>query len=147
VKDLTEVLSRAIREKIGRDENGRLRHDPIRAHERIRGMYSWENVARKTIAVYEHVLNDKKRLTFLQRLARYKSVGPLSGCVVCMIAISIHFLVIFVEWWQPRHLIDVVPDLKPFDSETLGDRKKDDDIPTQSMTTKRDMNRLKKPAS
>ncbi len=147
VKDLTEVLARAVREKIGRDENGNLRHDPIRAHERIKGMYSWENVARKTIAVYEHVLQNKKRLTFLQRLARYKSVGPLSGYVVCMIAISIHFLVIFVEWWQPRHLIDVVPDLKPFDCESLDDIKKDASTPSQSTTCNHDMKRCEKLAN
>jgi len=108
--------------------------DPVKAHERIRGMYSWHNVATKTVDVYRHILEKNKKgkeswsvssstlfssssaspsCGLLQRLARYKSVGPLAGYIVCMIAISLHLFVKCIDWWQPRELIDVVPDLKP----------------------------------
>ena len=129
VAELTKVLARAIREKIhvqefddedGRYSKGDVRttNDPIESHKRISKMYSWDRVASRTIQVYEQVL-EKERFTFLQRLARYKTVGPLAGYVVCMIAVSLHFLLTIVEWWQPRDQIDVVPDLKPFDAVEL----------------------------
>lgn len=115
VADLTRVLAQAIREKLeivhGKITNAPS-HDPMEAHDRISKMYSWDRVASRTIQVYIQVLN-RKRLTFLQRLARYKTVGPFSGYVVCVIAISLHFLVKVIEFWQPAHLIDVVPTLQP----------------------------------
>jgi phosphatidylinositol glycan class A protein len=73
-------------------------------------MYSWERVARETILVYDELLT-QQRLSFLQRLARYKSVGGIAGYIVCILAITLRFVVSLVEWWQPRHLIDVVPDI------------------------------------
>ena len=108
VKTLTLALSTAINEKIGCD--GGISFNPLDFHERIRDLYSWDRVAIKTVSVYRQVL-ETKRLTFLQRLARYKSVGPFAGYVACLLSITLHFIVIIVEWLQPRELIDVVPDL------------------------------------
>ena len=87
-------------------------------------MYSWDRVATKTLKVYEQVL-EKRKLTFLQRLARYRTVGPFAGYVVCMIAVSLHFFVAIIEWLQPRNQIDVVPYLKPFEPE----------VPTKSQSS------------
>ena len=81
-------------------------------------MYAWDRVASRTVQVYEKVL-EKKRLTFLQRLARYKTVGSFSGYVVCLIAVSLHFLLNIIEWMQPRNQIDIVPDLERFDAGEL----------------------------
>ena len=111
VQALAQVLAKAIMTKTCPAS-----HDPIQAHERIKRMYSWDRVAKKTVQVYESVLNQSP-LTFLQRLARYRTVGPMAGLVVCVIAVSLHFWVNLVEWMQPRHCIDVVPDLKPFKAE------------------------------
>jgi phosphatidylinositol glycan class A protein len=108
VKELTSVLETAILEKVGCD--GGMAFDPVDFHERISEMYSWNRVAKKTVSVYKQVLQ-KKRLTFLQRLARYKSIGPFAGYFACLLSVTLHFIVIIIEWWQPRHLIDVVPDL------------------------------------
>ena len=105
---LTGALEKAIREKVGCD--GGMAFHPLEFHERIQKLYSWDRVASKTISIYEQVLK-KKRLTFLQRLARYKTVGPFAGYVACLLSVTLHFIVIIIEWWQPRHLIDVVPDL------------------------------------
>jgi len=73
-------------------------------------MYSWDRVAKETVQVYDKV-SRKSRLSFLQRLARYKTVGGIAGYVVCILAITLHFVASLVEWWQPWHLIDVVPDI------------------------------------
>ena len=88
-------------------------------------MYSWNRVANETVAVYETVYS-KPRLTFLQRLARYKTVGRVAGYVACLLAITLHFVVKLVEWWQPRHLIDVVPDWTIVDNvEKVKEQSKD----------------------
>ncbi len=108
VKEMTSALDSAILEKVGCD--GGLAFDPIEFHERIRDMYSWDRVASKTVMVYKQVL-EKERLTFLQRLARYKSAGPFAGYVACLLSVTLHFIVMIVEWWQPHELIEVVPDL------------------------------------
>lgn len=108
VAALTSALEIAIREKVACD--GGMAFHPMDFHERISEMYSWNRVATKTISIYEQVLK-KKRLTFLQRLARYKTVGPFAGYIACLLSITLHFIVNIIEWWQPRHLIDVVPDL------------------------------------
>jgi phosphatidylinositol glycan class A protein len=103
VDSLVEGLSRAITDKIDKV-------DPFEFHERVSQIYSWERVANETVSVYDTVY-DKPRLTFIQRLARYKTVGRIAGYVVCLLGITLHFVVKLVEWWQPRSLIDVVPDL------------------------------------
>ncbi len=102
VDSLVEGLSRAISEKI---ENV----DSFEFHKRVSEIYSWERVARETVFVYDGVY-DKPRLTFLQRLHRYSTVGGVAGYVVCLLCTTLHFVVSLVEWWQPRNLIDVVPD-------------------------------------
>jgi len=100
---LVEGLSKAISERIEKV-------DPFEYHQRVKDMYSWERVANETALVYDEVLN-KPRLTFLQRLARYKTVGWIAGYVVCFLAITQHFVVSVVEWWQPRDNIATVPDI------------------------------------
>lgn len=110
VKTLTSLLTTAIKEKVGCD--GGMAFNPLDFHARITEMYSWDRVATKTVAVYKQVLQ-MKRLTFLQRLARYKTIGPFAGYVACLLSVTLHFIVIIIEYFQPRHLIDVVPDLVP----------------------------------
>ncbi|KAL7538288.1 hypothetical protein ACHAXR_008450 [Thalassiosira sp. AJA248-18] len=109
VDSLVKGLSCAISEKI---EN----RDPFEFHQRVKGMYSWERVARETALVYDEV-SKKPRLTFLQRLARYKTVGGIAGYIVCILAITLHFVVSLVKWWQPCDNIDVVPDMCHQESE------------------------------
>ena len=108
VKEMTSMLENAIVEKVGCD--GGLAFNPLEFHKRISDMYSWDRVATKTVSVYKQVM-EKKRLTFLQRLARYKTVGPFAGYVACLLSVTLHFIMIIIDWWQPRDLIDVVPDL------------------------------------
>jgi len=103
VDSLVEGLSIAIAEKIDSV-------NPYEFHQRVSEIYSWERVARETEVVYSNVFA-KPRLSFLQRLARYKTVGGVAGYVVCILAITLHFVASLVEWWQPADLIDVVPDI------------------------------------
>lgn len=108
VKEMTSILDKAILDKVSCE--GGLAFNPLEFHDRIKDMYSWDRVATRTVAVYEQV-HARRRLSFLQRLARYKTVGPFAGYVVCLLSVTLHFIANIIEWLQPRHLIDVVPDL------------------------------------
>ena len=79
-------------------------------HRRVDNMYSWARVAKETTGVYEEVM-DRDRLTYLERLECYMSLGGFSGIVACLLAMTFEYWVFFVEWWLPRGDIDVVPDL------------------------------------
>lgn len=103
VDALVKTLSLVVSEK-------RETVDPFKLHRRVREMYSWDRVVSETTAVYGEVLR-KPRLNFLQRLARYKTVGGIAGYVACILATTLHFVVLLVKWWQPSDLIDVVPDI------------------------------------
>ena len=110
VSGLVDKLSNAIKNKI--ITNGKLMtFDPLEFHDRIGKMYSWITIARQTIYVYEEVLK-KKRLTLLEQFARYRTVGSFAGIIACILAVTLHFYVTAVEFWQPQTSIDVVPDLK-----------------------------------
>jgi hypothetical protein len=49
---------RAISEAIDIVSKGK--HDPMRAHERVRTFYNWENVTERTEKVYEAVMMSKQ---------------------------------------------------------------------------------------
>lgn len=85
--------------------------DPWERHNRVANMYSWERVATETVQVYEQVERQSRR-TFSQRLECHLSLGVVSGLVACLLAVTLQLWLHFVEWWQPKHLIDVVPDLE-----------------------------------
>jgi hypothetical protein len=86
--------------------------DPSDVHRRIERMYSWHRVAVQTVQVYDRIIEDKP-MSFLQRLRSYQSLGGFSGIVVCALVLYIELWIRFVEWIQPRELIDIVPDLIP----------------------------------
>lgn len=103
VSGLVESLARAIEEKIDTV-------DPHEFHRRVQQMYSWSRVARDTTKIYDQVIS-RPRLTFFDRIARFKSVGSVAGYVACVLLCTLHFYVKIIQWWQPEDTIDVVPDL------------------------------------
>ena len=118
VDSLVEGLSYAISNRIGKV-------DPIEFHQRVSEMYSWERVANETVLVYDAAYN-KPPLTFVQRLTRYKTVGRVAGYIVCLLAVTLHFVVKLVKWWQPRHLIDVVPDFYIIEDRKVNESSKEE---------------------
>lgn len=103
VHHLVKNLARAIEEKI-------VSVDPLDFHRRVCQMYSWDRVAKETVRVYNQVMT-RPRLTFLERLARFKSTGSVAGYVACILLCTFHFYANIIAWWQPQETIDVVPDL------------------------------------
>ena len=47
------------------------KYDPQKAHERVKGMYSWEDVAGRTEKVYDRAMATPQKDTF-ERLSRYR---------------------------------------------------------------------------
>ena len=84
--------------------------DPWKMHERVKEMYSWHRVAVETEQVYDGI-SQGQRKTFLERLNIYRSLGGVSGLVVCYCALIHEMVFQFLEWWYPRSTIDRVPDL------------------------------------
>jgi phosphatidylinositol glycan class A protein len=100
---LVEAVSVALREKVGTV-------DAMEFHQRVKKMYSWDRVARQTEQLYHHALG-QERLTFLQRIERYRTTGPVIGILACLVALMVQLLSAIMDWLQPISTIDIVPDL------------------------------------
>ena len=132
--DVIRALSNAIRViKSGQ-------HDPLQAHERVKDMYAWSDVARRTELVYERAMAAPRKDTF-ERLTRYDSpplplillargrasvlgriradrpltrllsLGPVFGPILCCIMAVQHWFFWFLEWYDPRDEIEYVDDI------------------------------------
>ena len=62
---------------------------PADFHEKVRHMYSWDEVAARTEQVYFKIAVTP-RPSLIERFERYSSVGPVAGVLCCFIAASVH---------------------------------------------------------
>ncbi|WVQ80550.1 hypothetical protein IAT38_002655 [Cryptococcus sp. DSM 104549] len=99
--DVVRALTHAIRTIKAR------KHDPLKAHERVRGMYSWAGVAERTEVVYTRAMG-KRGMDDGERLGRYLALGPIYGLILCCIIAVEHYFFLVLEWWDPRDRIEVV---------------------------------------
>ncbi|KAF9527444.1 glycosyltransferase family 4 protein [Crepidotus variabilis] len=90
---------RAISEAIQVIKEGR--HDPLRAHERIKTFYNWEDVAERTEVVYDAVLKTPQ-LELMERIERTMELGPFFGLIHTIILLVDCLFFLFLEWWIPR---------------------------------------------
>eukprot|EP00995_Heteronema_vittatum_P009522 NODE_4859_length_547_cov_158.104418_g3559_i0.p1 GENE.NODE_4859_length_547_cov_158.104418_g3559_i0~~NODE_4859_length_547_cov_158.104418_g3559_i0.p1 ORF type:complete len:146 (-),score=46.12 NODE_4859_length_547_cov_158.104418_g3559_i0:110-517(-) len=96
-QDLIKVTCEALQ---------RVRHvSPWDFHERVAQMYSWDDVACRTEAVYDKVVSAENP-TFLARLAIAYKAGWLYGKVLCAIFALDLALWRLVEWFCPEADID-----------------------------------------
>ncbi|KAJ9107362.1 hypothetical protein QFC21_000812 [Naganishia friedmannii] len=86
------------------------KHDPITAHERLKGMYSWSEVTQRTERVYDHVMAAEDKSLF-ERMARLLDLGPFYGPILCIITAVQGVFLAVLDWLQPRDRIDMVPDI------------------------------------
>ncbi|GLI60760.1 hypothetical protein VaNZ11_002990, partial [Volvox africanus] len=83
---------------------------PAKQHERVRQMYDWNDVARRTVHVYNTVAASTRDDGLPARLHRYAAAGRWVGAFFGAVAVLSHLLMAFLDRWQPRHLIDIAPD-------------------------------------
>ncbi|KAF8191135.1 glycosyltransferase family 4 protein [Pholiota molesta] len=96
---------RAISEAVHIVQNGK--HDPIRAHERIKTFYNWDDVASRTEKVYDAVLRSPQ-MDLMERIRRTMDLGPFAGPIYTIILLVDCVFFLFLEWWMPRETLHYV---------------------------------------
>ncbi|KIJ29273.1 glycosyltransferase family 4 protein [Sphaerobolus stellatus SS14] len=93
------------------------KHDPIRAHERIKEFYNWGQVADRTEVVYNSILQSEPR-DLWTRMQRTLSLGPFVGLIYLgMLVVDWVFFMLLEHIILPRDQLDYVErdwDLKRF---------------------------------
>ncbi|KAG7022068.1 Phosphatidylinositol N-acetylglucosaminyltransferase subunit A [Cucurbita argyrosperma subsp. argyrosperma] len=83
--------------------------DPQEMHNRMKKLYDWHDVARRTVIVYDYAVKSSDQ-NLLERLSRYLSCGSWAGKLFCLVMIIDFLLWYLLKLWQPDENIEVVPD-------------------------------------
>ncbi|XP_048233672.1 phosphatidylinositol N-acetylglucosaminyltransferase subunit A isoform X1 [Ricinus communis] len=83
--------------------------DPKVMHDRMKKLYNWHDVAKRTEIVYDRALKCPNQ-NFLERLSRYLSCGAWAGKLFCLVMIIDSLLLRLVQLWQPAEDIEEVPE-------------------------------------
>ncbi|CAI0452881.1 unnamed protein product [Linum tenue] len=83
--------------------------DPQAMHERMKKLYDWHDVAKRTEIVYDRALKCPNQ-PLLGRLSRYLSCGSWAGKLFCLVMTIDFLLWHMLKLWQPEEDIDKVPD-------------------------------------
>ncbi|KAL0572128.1 Phosphatidylinositol N-acetylglucosaminyltransferase GPI3 subunit [Marasmius crinis-equi] len=96
---------RAISEAIQIVSQGK--HDPARAHERVKRFYDWAQVTERTEKVYDTVMKTPQRDLWM-RMQRTMQLGPFAGPIWTIILVVDCLFFMFLEWLMPREDMDYV---------------------------------------
>ncbi|OBZ77733.1 Phosphatidylinositol N-acetylglucosaminyltransferase gpi3 subunit [Grifola frondosa] len=83
------------------------KHDPIQAHQRIKGFYDWSEIAERTERVYELVMESPQR-DFWCRMQRTLELGRFAGLIFAIILVVDCLFFVFLQWWLPEEDMDHV---------------------------------------
>ncbi|XP_051138717.1 phosphatidylinositol N-acetylglucosaminyltransferase subunit A [Andrographis paniculata] len=86
------------------------RIDPQAMHDRMKKLYSWHDVAKRTEIVYNRAFQCSGQ-DLLERLPRYFSCGAWAGKIFCVVMIIDYLLWCLLKLWKPDRDIEVVPDI------------------------------------
>ncbi|XP_031563724.1 N-acetylglucosaminyl-phosphatidylinositol biosynthetic protein-like [Actinia tenebrosa] len=78
-------------------------------HERIKSMYTWMNVCKRTETVYDTV-SKLPSVPFNVRLQRLYECGSVAGKIFCVLAVIDLILLLIVEYLVPKENIDISPE-------------------------------------
>jgi phosphatidylinositol glycan class A protein len=110
VKNTLEAISMVENKKV----------DCSTFHDQIKGMYCWEDVAKRTEHVYDSIDPESLNPPLLNRLQKYYRCGPWAGKLFVLCVIVDLLLYQFLEWYFPRSSIDAArkwPAKHPRDNE------------------------------
>eukprot|EP00794_Sanderia_malayensis_P007115 gene7115-7919_t len=105
VKSLLNVLDDAIKRRLEEDFV-----DPWSSHERIKSMYTWQNVARRTEQAYKEIFKSKQD-ELKDRLKKFYARAPVAGKIYCFLVLVDVLLFHILEFLWPRKNIDKCPSL------------------------------------
>ncbi|WCJ25253.1 Phosphatidylinositol N-acetylglucosaminyltransferase gpi3 subunit [Euphorbia peplus] len=83
--------------------------DPRVMHDRMKNLYSWHDVAKRTEIVYDRALKYPNQ-NFIERISRYLPCGAWAGKLFCLVMIIDFLLLHLVQLWQPVENIEEVPE-------------------------------------
>ncbi|KXN91825.1 Phosphatidylinositol N-acetylglucosaminyltransferase gpi3 subunit [Leucoagaricus sp. SymC.cos] len=83
------------------------KHDPIKAHERVRTFYGWRQVAARTEKVYNAVMHSHQ-MELMERIERTMDLGPFAGPIYTIILLVDCIFFLVLEWFYPREDLDFV---------------------------------------
>ncbi|KAK1302394.1 hypothetical protein QJS10_CPB12g00465 [Acorus calamus] len=97
--------------------------DPHVMHLRMKDLYSWHDVARRTEVVYDRTLRCPNE-NLLQRLSRYLVCGTWAGKLFCLVMILDFLFWHLLQFFKPTEDIEVVPDVVlPHQTEEMPEAK------------------------
>ncbi|CAL1137393.1 unnamed protein product, partial [Cladocopium goreaui] len=91
-----------------------------RFHAEVKEMYSWQDVAHRTEAVYREEVLRQPRLSLRQRLLGFLHVGPVSGKLFMLLVALDTLLYWLLEWLQPASEVQMAWDAPPWRSKDQG---------------------------
>ncbi|KAM7279516.1 hypothetical protein ACFE04_006650 [Oxalis oulophora] len=77
-------------------------------HERMKKLYNWHDVAKRTEIVYDRALKCPNQ-NLLERLSRFLSCGSWAGKLFCLVMMIDFLLWYLLQLWQPAEDIEKVP--------------------------------------
>ena len=80
-------------------------------HLEVSQMYSWPQVARRTVRVYDQV-SQRPRPTLAERFSQLSELGALSGPLAILLVAVQHLCLTLLCHWRPAAAIDVCPDFR-----------------------------------
>ena len=83
---------------------------PFQFHERVKTMYSWLDVARRTEIVYDNIAR-MRRISLPVRLMRYITSGFVSGPILCFVVAAMSIFLNVLEITNPLSEIEMCPDI------------------------------------
>ncbi|KAL5726107.1 phosphatidylinositol N-acetylglucosaminyltransferase [Ranunculus cassubicifolius] len=83
--------------------------DPKMMHHRMKSLYSWHDVAKRTEVVYDRALSCSNE-NLIERLPRYLACGAWAGKLFCVVMIINFLLWHLLQLWKPSEDIEEVPD-------------------------------------
>ncbi|XP_037435301.1 phosphatidylinositol N-acetylglucosaminyltransferase subunit A-like isoform X3 [Triticum dicoccoides] len=86
--------------------------DPQIMHRRMKKLYSWDDVAKRTEIVYDRAMQSSNT-NLLDRLPRYLTCGAWAGKLFCLVMIINYLVWCLLEFLQPAEGIEEVPDIGP----------------------------------
>lgn len=84
------------------------KHDPLSYHEAVTRMYSWSDTAKRVEAVYYQAMQ-RPMPSFVYRLEKYRTAGPVAGLVFCILATVDVLFLYLLEYFAPEASIEKVP--------------------------------------
>ena len=100
----TDSLVEAVASSIGRVGE----FDPFRFHQQVRSTYSWQDVAERTLRVYDKISNHPP-MPLLEFLRRVYGVGRIHGLFAVSLLVLAHLVAVIVEWLVPIATIERAP--------------------------------------